>query len=342
MKTARWTILLCLLLLTACSNTEEVTEAPPTEPVTEEVTEPETEEVTEPETEPETEAAAEPERMFSERYPIAVMVDNHPDALPQSGLQNAEIIYEMQVEGRLTRLLVVTDEDAGEIGPVRSARPAFLNFVAEHEAFYLHVGNFEYVQASPIGDRIKDMDQFLHAGGAYYRVDRKVPPHNMYADIGALYAAAEQEDYELNPAEEYGYLRSPAAELPEGEPGESVALTYDEYLYQRYEFEEEKNGYVKFINDEPVVDEQTDEPLVITSYILLQLDHTLMENNVHFSIADVGEGESTLYNGGRQIPITWEREANGEPMVFQIDGEEIVFPDGLLYIQIIPEWVQAQ
>lgn len=343
MKLRRGMLLLLVLLLAAgCGRKEEP--PAPTEPVTEEQTEPVTEEETEPVTEEVTESETEAvvDRMFSDRYPIAVMIDNHPSALSQSGLQTADIIYEMQVEGRITRLLVVTDEETGEIGPIRSARPAFLNFVAEHEAFYLHVGNFEYIQASPIGDRIKDMDQFMHAGGAYYRVNRKVPPHNMYANIGALYEAAEDEGYELKPGEAFGYLRSADAQLPDGEPGESIALTHDNYLYQRYTFDEEANGYVKFINDEPVVDERTGEPLVITSYILLQLPHSLMENNVHFSIEDVGEGDASLYHAGQKIPIQWERESDGAPLVFRIDDEEIVFPEGLLYIQIIPEGVQAQ
>ena len=136
----KWLLIVLAILLLAACNTQEEPET--TEPETEEVTEAETEPApeTEPETEPVTEAAK-PEPMFSARYPIAVMIDNHPQARPQSGLQNADIIYEPQVEGRLTRLLVVTDEETGEIGPIRSARPAFLNFVAENEAVYLHVWN---------------------------------------------------------------------------------------------------------------------------------------------------------------------------------------------------------
>lgn len=333
-----WGILLVLaLVMPACAKKEE----PITEPVTEAVTEPATEPVTEEVTEEVTEAAV-PAQMFSERYPIAVMIDNHPGALPQSGLQNADIIYEMQVEGELTRLMVVTDEPEGEIGPIRSARPAFLNFVAENEAFYLHVGNFEYVEASPVGHLIKDMDQFWHAGNAYYRVDRKVAPHNMYADIGELYSAADAENYALAPDEAFGYWRSADAVLPEGEPAETIALTYDDTLYQRYEYDADRAGYVKFINDEPVVDERTGEPLVITTHILLQAEHWLMENNTHWEIDDVGEGEAMLYHGGQRIPVQWEREENGAQLVFRLDGEEIVFPDGILYIQIIPMHVNAE
>ncbi|MGI6440556.1 MAG: DUF3048 domain-containing protein [Peptoniphilaceae bacterium] len=337
----KWLLIVLAILLLAACNTQEEPET--TEPETEEVTEAETEPApeTEPETEPVTEAAK-PEPMFSARYPIAVMIDNHPQARPQSGLQNADIIYELQVEGRLTRLLVVTDEETGEIGPIRSARPAFLNFVAENEAFYLHVGNFEYVQVAPVGDVIKDMDQFFHGGNAYYRVDRKVQPHNMYADIAQLHAAADSEGYTLKPEEAYGYLRMADPDLPEGEPAETMALTYDSYLYQRYEYDAAKNGYVKFINDEPVVDERTGDPLLIAAYISLPLEHWLMENGEHWAIGDVGEGDATLYTAGRKIPIRWNRADHGEPMEFTIDGEPVVFPEGLLYVQVTPPWVEVE
>jgi hypothetical protein len=296
----KWLLIVLAILLLAACNTQEEPET--TEPETEEVTEAETEPApeTEPETEPVTEAAK-PEPMFSARYPIAVMIDNHPQA-----------------------------------------RPAFLNFVAENEAFYLHVGNFEYVQVAPVGDVIKDMDQFFHGGNAYYRVDRKVQPHNMYADIAQLHAAADSEGYTLKPEEAYGYLRMADPDLPEGEPAETMALTYDSYLYQRYEYDAAKNGYVKFINDEPVVDERTGDPLLIAAYISLPLEHWLMENGEHWAIGDVGEGDATLYTAGRKIPIRWNRADHGEPMEFTIDGEPVVFPEGLLYVQVTPPWVEVE
>lgn len=334
-------LLLSVLLLAACTAREET--PAPTEPLTEEVTEPVTEPETEAETEEVTEAeteAAEPARMFAARYPLAVMVDNHPAALPQSGLQNADIIYEMVVEGGVSRLLVVTDEEEGEIGPIRSARPAFLNFVAENEAFYLHVGNYVFVQASPLADRIKDMDQYMHAGEAYYRVTRKAAPHNMYADIGQLYEAAESEGHALVPEEPLGYYREAEGNLPEGEPHYVIALTYDDHLHQRYEYDPGDRVYRKFVNEEPVVDERTGEPLAIGTYILLSVEHERMENGMHWAVSDVGEGEADLYHEGMRYPVTWEREAAGKPMVFALEGEEIVFPEGLLYIQLIPETVE--
>lgn len=331
-------MVLLLLVMAACKKEEPVTE-PETEAVTEAVTEPVTEAATEPETEPEVVAS----HMFSERYPYAVMIDNQPDALPQASLQKADIIYEMIVEGRLTRLMVVTDEPKDIVGPIRSARPAFVNFVLENQAFYAHVGNYDYVLETPGGGSVKDMDQFQHAGNAYYRASHKVPPHNMYADLSEFYKAAENEGYRIAVEEPYGYMRNNVV-VPRtgGEVATEVSLTYDGYLHQRYEYDAEKGGYVKFINNEAVIDENTKEPIVIQSYILMQLEHWLRPNGVHYAIGDVGEGTAWMYEGGERYEIGWSREDNGEPMKLTLGGEELVLNPGLTYIQILPDWLSYE
>lgn len=336
-KSVYWLVLLlCFaLVLSACKKEEPATEPEVTEAATE---------ATEPVTEPATEAT-EPEptarRMFDERYPYAVMIDNHPDARQQSGLQNASIIYEMLVEG-VTRMMIVTDEEAGVVGPIRSARPIFVNAVVENGGFYSHVGNYEYVQEMEIGDRVKDMDQFFHAGNAYYRANHKVPPHNMYADLADLYSAAESEGYSLEVDEPLGYLQADEVQVREGgEDAASVGFAHDGYQYQRYTYDEEKAGYVKTIDGTPVLEERTEEPLVIQSLVVLQLPHWRRDNGVHYGMEDVGSGTATLYEGGQSYEIEWSRQTNGDPLVLSKDGEELVFSPGLLYIQCIPDWVEV-
>ena len=80
--------------------------------------------------------------------PIAVMIDNVGSARPQAGLNEAYLVYEIIVEGNLTRLMTVyKDADLEKIGPVRSARHYFLDYALENDAIYVHFGWSPQAQA---------------------------------------------------------------------------------------------------------------------------------------------------------------------------------------------------
>lgn len=329
---------LSLLMLTACKQ-----ETPDTEPI---VTEPQTEmtePVTEPETEPETEAepvteAEKIEPLFKDRYPYAIMIDNHPNARPQAGLNDAKIIYEAMVEGRITRLMMVTDQEKGKVGPIRSARPLFVDLAYDNQAFYAHVGNYEYVLEHTLGYEIKDMDQFHHAGNSYYRESHKAAPHNMYGTMEEFYNAAENEGYELKPESAYGYsMSNQVQERDGGVDATEVSFTYDDYEWQIYYYNKEKEMYEKKINDVVVTDENTGDPLEIANYILMPMEYYTMSNGEHQAVDwETQEGEAYYFTKGKMYPITWERSEIGSFLTFKRGDEELVFNPGLLYIQLIP------
>lgn len=104
------------------------------------------------------------EKVYSQPYFVAtVMIDNHPDARPQqSGLSQASIVYEAIAEGGITRYLSImplSQDDNTSIGPVRSARPYFIDWASEYNGFYVHAG----------GSDTALNDLFLNA--AVYNID---------------------------------------------------------------------------------------------------------------------------------------------------------------------------
>lgn len=73
--------------------------------------------------------------------PIAVMIDNNTNAWPQAGINDAYMVYEIRVEGGETRLMALfKNVDLEKIGPVRSSRHYFLDYVMENDAMYAHFG----------------------------------------------------------------------------------------------------------------------------------------------------------------------------------------------------------
>jgi len=116
--------------------------------------------------------------------PVAIMIENHPDARPQAGLAGAPLVYETEAEGGITRFMAVYDGSTGDItaGPVRSARTYFVDYVEELEALYGHVGgNIDALQQIA-ANRILDLDQSRVGAAAYWReTSRRVATeHTMF------------------------------------------------------------------------------------------------------------------------------------------------------------------
>lgn len=161
--------------------------------------------------------------VWEKRRPLAVMIENHADSRPQSGLSNADVIYEAVAEGGITRFMGIfycgiAAQDV-LLSPVRSARTYFLPWVLEYDALYNHVGGAGNCDDPTVDERakalcqidtwkIKDMDQFglpfktVDKDGKKYSVcyrnyDRLDHPvaseHTMVCDTAGLYKVAENE-----------------------------------------------------------------------------------------------------------------------------------------------------
>lgn len=332
-------LMLLLTSLVACKKKEEpVVEEPVVEePVVVEV-EPEPEPEPEEEIEEEPEVATHP--LVSSRYPWAIMLDNHPDARPHSGLSTASLVYEILVEGRITRLLAITEDESALIGPIRSARPAFFDHVLEWQAFYAHVGNYEYVLQHPHGSEIKDMDQFNHAGNAYYRERHKVAPHNMYSHMDDFYIAAEREGYDIElPEEGLGHFQQyeEYQEHEGGSPATMISFSYDNYTSIDYRWDEETQFYHRYINGRLIREEFQDQTIEIGNLIILPRPHGKMPNGIHERVNYVGEGTATYFTGGQTYELTWEKDDHKTPIKYFLDGEELILNPGLTFINVVPD-----
>jgi hypothetical protein len=95
---------------------------------------------------------------WESEHPIAVMIENHPEARPQSGLSKADVVYEVVAEGGITRFmgLFLCEEPPQFVGPVRSARTYYLDWLSEYNAFYAHVGGANTDGKADALQQIKD------------------------------------------------------------------------------------------------------------------------------------------------------------------------------------------
>ena len=324
------------LMLTSCTGVDSADSTPDT-PETSSVT---VEPTTEPSTILTTPAPTETEPdvskyLFDKKIPIALMINNTASARPQSGLGQAKLIYQMMTEGRTTRLLMFTDVDEGVLGPVRSARPAYLDLVVQYNALYTYAGNGSVIGASPVNDLVRRVDALGAAGRLFYRMSHRKAPHNLYIKAESIYAFGEKRaPVELSEPLP-GLMIREAFVQPDG--GEEVARI--DYRFNKpsesFRYDESKKMYTKYNGDVLLVDELTKEPVEVGNVFLIHVPHELMPNGVHIKIDWIGTGEALYFTGGKMYDVTWSKKSHSAPMVFELNGEKLVLNPGLTWIVVL-------
>ncbi len=278
--------------------------------------------------------------------PFAVMINNLKEAMPQSGIADADIIYEAQVEGAINRLMAVYqsfDETATKIGPVRSARHYYLDMSFDFDSIYVHYGKspqakdaFSTLNAAHL-DGLSYLDAVM-----FYQDPKRVRPHSTYTSYDGLFAGLERVGYrqEINPeksdklifAEENTTLASGASAL-------KVNLSYSWYSKPWFEYDEESGKYLRFQYGNKQIDIETGEQLAFANIIVQFTDTWNIRGDTagRLDMDLVSSGEGYYISAGKYIPITWEKTSHESPThYYNESGDKLVLNPGKTWISIFP------
>lgn len=286
---------------------------------------------------------AEEAKVWQNRRPLAVVIENFaPDARPQSGLVNADLVYETLAEGGITRYLALYLTNLGPVtlGPIRSVRTYFLDWAEEYDAAIAHVGGNHdaLVRIRPEG--VKDLDEFWTPG--YSRVSNRVAPHNVYTNTDNLWGVAQRLGYTGASSfqswkfkEEAPVSARPAAQVLKlgflGNPDYAVTWAYstkdNEYLRSVGGREDvDKNNYQRIVAKTVVVEE-----------VIFQTGKTdIGENTV--ILGDKGSsGRAIVFTDGVATEGTWSKGSTTDRTIFKDkNGVEIPFNRGPIWIEVVP------
>ena len=135
--------------------------------------------------------------------PIAVMIDNHKAALPQGGLNNAYMVYEIIVEGGESRLMALfKGQNLEKIGPVRSSRHYFLDYALENDAIYVHYGWSPQAQYDISNLGVNNINGISESESSFWRVKDKRAPHNVATSTAKILSIAERKGYKTTSTKE--------------------------------------------------------------------------------------------------------------------------------------------
>src|SRR5690625_3645483 len=131
---------------------------------------------------------------------VSVMINNHPVARPQSGLSQADIVFEILAEGGITRFLALYQSEQPEIvGPVRSAREYYFELATGYDALYVFHGAANFVYDMIRDQGVENLNGAVHDndGHLFKRESFRKAPHNSYLLYDAVYDVAESNGYDI-------------------------------------------------------------------------------------------------------------------------------------------------
>jgi hypothetical protein len=281
------------------------------------------------------------------RQPMAVMIDDHQGARPQSGFNSAAIVWQAPAEGGIPRyMLIFQDTVPAAVGPVRSARQYFIEWAAEWDAMYAHAGGspqaLDTLRRYGRGQLVWNADEFRWSSAGYFwRVHDRVAPHNLYTDgahLRKLAGVLGMEDGPISPI--WGFTLHRADVEPP--TGNVIKVVYP-YESITYRYDPVRNAYLRYINGSkrPQIDAADRQVVAPKNVILLRMHFGPLADSDpkkhRLEAADVGHGEAWISTGGRTIKGTWRKASAAAPtLLFDSKGVPVTLTAGQTFVQVLP------
>lgn len=306
--------------------------------------------------------------VWEKRRPLAVMIENHKEARPQSGLSRADVVYEAVAEGGITRFMPVfyCGAATGNIpfAPVRSARTYFLNWVLEYDALYNHVGGAGRCNDETVDDRakalcqigqfgIKDLDQFgIGFPNCYRNPDRLDHPvateHQMVCFSDKLYEVAKERGWTNLDDKEVSWDKNfEQWKFKDDEKKENRGILskidftfwkgYDDFAVT-WEYDKENNLFKRLTAEQVHSDLETEEQLSAKNVVILFAEETGgVDEHAHLLYENWGSGKALIFQDGKATGGTWKKpKKTSRTKFYDPIGKEIQFVRGQIWIEMVP------
>ncbi len=305
-------------------------------------------------------------KWWEKHRPLGIMIENHQDSRPQSGLSYADVIYEAVAEGGITRLLAVFYcQDAGIVGPVRSARTYFLDFISEYGSspLYAHVGGANTSGPADALSQIEeygwqaynDLNQFSIGFPTFWRdYERLGHPvateHTMYSTTEKLWQAGEkrkltEKDEDGNKWDENFTKYSFKEDIASSKRPSSQSISfsfwegYPDYSV-KWDYASATNQYLRTNGGQPHKDKDTDKQIMVKNVVILLMRESRAndgyEGNLHMLYGTRGTGKAIILMDGVKIDGTWSKKTRESRLILKDSlGKEVKFNRGSIWFEVL-------
>ncbi|MDR3136261.1 MAG: DUF3048 domain-containing protein [Coriobacteriales bacterium] len=291
------------------------------------------------------------------RRALSVKIENTPDARPQTGISQADVIYETVAEGGITRFnCLFQSRVPDEVGPVRSARLSDLVIVPAYDALFFFSGANPIIidQIAAVG--LPTMSHSA-ASSLYYRVDYRVAPHNLYLNLSGAWNLASEMGFATTTESPRALEFSP--DYAEGEAGQSasaqaaniagsvsstargdlpsattITLPFSDYYLASWSWDTSRRAFLRSM-DGPSVDAATNEQIGAANVVVLWAPYSISVDNLTFFIGLEGTGAASLFMDGTRIDGSWESVKGAAPRFKDAAGNPILLKPGTTWFEVL-------
>jgi len=272
----------------------------------------------------------------SKQPATAIMIENSPDARPQSGLKDSGIVFEAIAEGGITRFLVIYQEQKpGLVGPVRSLRMYYVDWLAAFNASVAHVGGSAAALTEIRNGTYRDIDQFFNPG-TYWRATDRYAPHNVYTNFERLDALNKAKGYTSSSFTGFTREDSQPAETPDAT---RINVTVSSQLYNSsYTYDAKTNTYHRSQGGAAHLDRESGQISPSVVIAMEVSEQRVFEDGWREQINSVGKGTATIFQNGTAKEVTWQKKSRKEQITFtDAAGKDVPLARGQTWITAVPK-----
>lgn len=276
--------------------------------------------------------------------PVAVMLNNIHLAMPQHGVSDADMIFEYNVEGAITRMVCFFQEidRVGTIGSIRSARPCFIETVLGMDAIYAHAGGSEEAFYMIYQHDMDDIDENYTA---YWRDEDRAQTmdfeHTLMTSGKNLSAYIAECGFRTQHEADYTY---PITFVEDGTPvngtqAEHIEVPFSYYKTGTFDYDAATKLYMIGQYDDTYIDGNTGRQVGVTNLLVLYTEvYNSGDSKGHMVIDLQGSGSGTYFCGGKAVDIEWRKAEMYDPFTYYLtDGTPLSLGAGRTYVCVVSD-----
>jgi len=287
---------------------------------------------------------------YSDKRPVAIMINNLKASLPQVGISKADILYECLVEGGTTRLMMVKMdyEDIGVTGSVRSSRDYYIDLAQNHDAIYVHAGGSNDAYVAIKGRNIANLDGVnMYLPSTFYRDEERRKTmsieHTLVTTGKGIVEGIKYKGYRttlrdgfvspFNFADEDTQIR-----LSGKGTAKHVIIPYNSYQFPQYIYDSKAKVYTRYqFKGDDHIDGDTGDRLTFKNLLVLVCEHTaLNDDKNHISVNTAGSGKGYYITNGKYVEIKWSKPTVDSNLTLtNTDGSALVMNAGNTMVNLV-------
>lgn len=269
--------------------------------------------------------------------PMVVSIDNVGDAVPQSWLSKADLVYEFPVEGKQTRLQAIYyGQFPDEFGPVRSTRPYFVDLTREYKGIFLAHGWSPQAKEYLLSGVVPYINA-MNSDCKFYRESSKQAPHNSYIKWEEVKAEIDKKGWWKEKQDIRAFSFLSGAQKNEGTKAEKIDFRYTSSKYE-FSYDEKTGKYTRTLNGKKYIDKETGESITAYNILVQKVKSKVLDEKGRLEIDMCAGGEAILFTNGVAVKGTWSREdLDSRTLFVDENGNEFKLTPGNSWVEVVDQ-----